>query len=183
MATGSTIYKAELGVADMDRGYYGSHMLTLARHPSETEERLMVRLLAFALDADPALTFGAGLSTDEQPDLWLRDDTGAIRLWIEVGLPDERLIRKACGRADQVRIWAYGGAKADAWWRQNAAALRRQERLRVMALDSAAVNALGRLARRSMRLDCSVQDGVVWLGCAQGGVSIEPATWWQSGVD
>ena len=90
MALKATIFKADLQIADMDRNHYGNHALTLARHPSETDERMMVRLLAFAIHADEQLSFGKGLSTEDEPDLWQKDLTGAIERWIDVGLPDER---------------------------------------------------------------------------------------------
>jgi uncharacterized protein YaeQ len=118
MALNATIYKAELQVSDMDRHYYATHALTLARHPSETEERLMVRLLAFALYADERLEFGKGLSADDEPDLWRKDYSGDIQQWIELGQPDEARIRKACGRAEQVVVINYGGRAADVWWVQ-----------------------------------------------------------------
>ena len=104
MALRATIYKADLSVADMDRGYYADHSLTIAKHPSETEERMMVRLLAFALRADAALAFGRGLSTEDDPDLLRSDLTGAIDTWIDVGWPDERRVRRACGRAREVLV-------------------------------------------------------------------------------
>src|SRR4051794_1616348 len=104
MALKSTVFKVELAVADIDRGYYEDHLLTLARHPSETDERMMVRLLAFALHAHPLLAFGRGLSSADEPDLWQRDLTGTIERWIDVGLPDERDVRKACGRAPDVHV-------------------------------------------------------------------------------
>ncbi|MGO4469908.1 YaeQ family protein, partial [Pseudoduganella sp. RAF53_2] len=100
MALKSTIYKAELSIADMDRNYYGTHLLTLARHPSETDERLMIRILAFAIHADEALVNAKGISDTEEPDLWQMDLTGAIQLWIEVGQPDERRLLKAAGRSE-----------------------------------------------------------------------------------
>src|ERR1700686_5331137 len=99
MALKSTIFKAELQVSDLDRDHFATHALRIARHPSETDERMMVRVLAFALHADDALEFGRGLSAENEPDLWQRDLTGAIERWIEVGLPDEREVRKASGRA------------------------------------------------------------------------------------
>ena len=105
MALKSTIFKASLQVSDMDRSHYGSHFLTLARNPSETDERMMVRLLAFALNASDALVFGNGLSADDEPDLWQKDLTGSIELWLDVGLPDEKLVRKACGRASRVIVY------------------------------------------------------------------------------
>ncbi len=115
MALKATIFKVELQVADMDRSYYGDHALTIARHPSETDERMMLRVLAFALHAGPDLAFGKGLSTDDEPDLWQRDLTGAIALWIDVGQPDEKLLRRACGRAREVVVYAYGRG-VDLWW-------------------------------------------------------------------
>src|SRR3981189_3155545 len=116
MALKSTIFKAELAVADIDRGYYGDHSLTIARHPSETDERMMVRLLAFALHHTAALAFGSGLSTEDEPDLVRRDLTGAIEQWIDVGLPDERDVRKAFGRANEVLVYSYGGRAVALWW-------------------------------------------------------------------
>lgn len=174
MALRSVVYKVELQVADMDRGHYGDHPLTLARHPSETEERLMVRLLAWALNATPELAFGRGLSTGDEPDLWLRDATGAILHWIDVGLPDERLVRKACGRAERVTVYAYGGNRAQAWWAQNGDAFARLANLEVVSLDPRACESLAGLAQRTMRLNCTVQEGQVWMGSEAHSVCVEP---------
>ena len=174
MALKATIFKAELQIADMDRGYYGGHTLTLARHPSETDERMMVRLLAFALFADERLEFGRGLSTEDEPALWLKDLTGAVKLWIEVGLPDERELRKACGRADRVVVLCYGGRGADLWWNQNRDKLERLRNLDVMNLPAATTQALAGLARRNMSLQCTIQDGQAWLTDGPGTVHIEP---------
>src|SRR5690606_26170650 len=116
MALRATIYKADLHIADTDRHYYGSNALTIARHPSETDERMMVRLLAYALHAEEGLAFTKGLSETDEPDVWLKDLTGAIDLWIEVGHPDERRILKACGRAAEVVVYCYGGHASTVWW-------------------------------------------------------------------
>ena len=174
MALRATVYKLELSVADIDRGCYADHALTLALHPSETEERLMLRVLAFALFADERMRFGRGLSAEGEPDLARADDTGAIELWIEVGLPDEKWVRKACGRAEQVVVLAYGGSRADAWWRQNGAALERCANLSVVAIDAEASAALARLAARTMRLSATVQDGHAWIGDGQASVQVVP---------
>lgn len=163
MALKATIYKAELTIADMDRHYYHDHALTLACHPSETLERLMVRLLAYCLFADEALSFCKGLSTDDEPDLWQKDLTGAITRWIEVGLPDERRLRRACGRAREVIVLAYGGRATDIWWQQNGSALARNRNLRVLMVSPEQTAWLTRLGQRSMRLDCLIQEGQVWL--------------------
>lgn len=176
MALKSTIFKADLQIADMDRGYYQGHVLTIAQHPSETDERMMVRLLAFARHADDALVFGKGLSTDDEPDLWRKDLTGAVELWIDVGLPDEKRVRKACGRAVQVVVYSYGGRAADIWWSQNAAKLERLDNLTVVNLPAEASQILERLAQRSMRLQCTVQDGQIWLADDKDTAQIELVT-------
>lgn len=174
MALNSTIYKVELQVSDMDRHYYATHVLTLARHPSETEERLMVRLLAFALHADDRLEFGKGLSDEDEPALWRKAYTDEIELWIEVGQPDEARIRKACGRARQVVVINYGGNTADIWWSKNASALARHRNLTVLDIPAATVAELVALLQRGMRLQCLVQDGQLQLMNDSAAVAVEP---------
>ncbi len=170
MALKATIFKADLRIADMDRNYYGDHALTLARHPSETDERMMMRLLAFALHAHEALTFGRGLGSDDEPDVWRKDLTGAIELWIDVGLPEEKIIRRACGRAAQVIIYNYGSGAA-IWWNQNADKLARNHNLAVSAVPTETSRALAALAQRNMKLDCTIQDAQIWL--ADGDVTVQ----------
>jgi uncharacterized protein YaeQ len=174
MAIKATIFKADLQIADMDRNYYAEHSLTLARHPSETDERMMVRLLAFVLFAHAQLGFGKGMCADDEADLWQKDLTGAIELWIDVGLPDEKWMRKACGRAAQVVLVSYGGRTADMWWSANKAKFERQENLRVYNLPQEASQALAALASRGMRLQCSIQDGQVWITDTITTVHLEP---------
>ena len=159
MAIKATIFRAELQVSDLDRNHFATHSLTLARHPSETDERMMVRLLAFALNADEMLEFGRGLSAENEPDLVKRDLTGAIDLWIEVGLPDEREVRKAAGRARSVKVYTYGGRSAALWWAQNREALARLDNLTVVDIPVA----IGNLAARNMSLQCTIQDGQLYL--------------------
>jgi uncharacterized protein YaeQ len=182
MATNATIFKATLQIADMDRNYYADHALTIARHPSETDERLMVRLLAFARHAHAALEFGRGLSTDDEPDLWQKDLTGAIELWIDVGQPEERRLRKACHRARQVCVYNYGGRGADLWWQQNRAALERLDNLTVMNLPWEASRTLAALAQRNMQLQCTLQEGQIWITDGKQAVQIEPAVRQRAGA-
>ena len=173
MALRATIFKAELQIADMDRNYYGNHALTIARHPSETDERMMMRVLAYALHAGDALSFGKGLSTDDEPDLWQKDLTGAIELWIDVGQPDEKRLRRACGRARQVFVYSYGGQGAAIWWGQNGSKLERTRNLTVVSVPAAASQALAKLARRNMQLNCTIQDEQVWLGDTEDRVQVD----------
>ena len=176
MAIKATVFKAALQIADMDRHYYADHALTLARHPSEPVERMMVRLLAFALYADEFLTFAKGLSSDEEPDLWHKDLTGAIERWIEVGLPDERAIRKACGRATHVVVVSYGRA-APIWWNENRDKLQRLSNLAVLNLPTETTQALAALASRTMQLQCTLQEDHIMMTSEAGMIEIEPTVW------
>jgi uncharacterized protein YaeQ len=173
VALKATIFKAELAIADIDRGYYRDHAVTLARHPSETDERMMVRLLAFALYAGDALEFGRGLSAEDEPDLVERDLTGAVERWIEVGLPDERAVRKACGRSREVVVLAYGGRAAELWWEAARATLERQERLAVREVPPEASAALAAMADRTMRVNVTIQEGHVLVADAERSVAVE----------
>ncbi len=173
MAIKATIFKANLQIADMERHYYQDHALTLARHPSETDERMMVRLLAFALHAHEYLEFGQGMTNDEEADLWQKDLTGRIELWIDVGIPDEKLIRKACGRADQVVVYCYGGRVAEMWFTQNSAQFERQKNLTIINLPVESTRELAKLAQRKMDLQCTIQDGQVWLSDGVASVQVE----------
>ncbi len=175
MALKATIFKADVQLADMDRNYYQDHLLTLARHPSETDERMMVRLLAFAIHADPALVFTKGLFDTDEPDLWRKDLTGAIQLWIEVGQPDEKRILKACGRSEKVVVYSYG-ATSHIWWKQIANKLERAKNLSVINLPSDAAYALSKLAQRNMQLQCTIQDGQIWLTDGADTVQVERDT-------
>lgn len=178
MALRSTVHKLELSIADIDRGVYGDHSLTLALHPSETAERMMLRVLAFILWADPDLRFGPGLSGEGEPDLMQVDPTGRLQRWIEVGLPESKWIRKAASQADTVAVLAYGGHKAQLWWRAQQADLERFEHLEVRMVEPAQSQALAALAARAMRLQATVQEGQVWISVTDdpgvAAVLIEP---------
>ena len=185
MALKSTIYKATLSIADIDHGHYADHALTLARHPSETDERMMVRLLALALNAhelqdtcggDGTLAFGAGLSDPDDPDLWLKDFTGQTRLWVEVGQPEDKPLTKACQKADAVRVYAFHHA-AEVWWKGIETKLTRLDKLQVWRVPSEASQQLGQMAERSMQLQATVQDGALTLSNARTSVHVELERW------
>ncbi len=176
MALKSTIYKADCQISDMDRGYYQSHNLTIALHPSETEERMMVRLLAFVMNADEQLQFTKGLSTDDEPELWQKSLTDDIELWIDVGMPDEKRIRKASNRADKVIVYTYGG-RNHVWWNQIQTKLERFKNLSVINLSKEATDQLAPMVKRTMQLQISIQDGQIWISDDQNTANIEPETW------
>ncbi len=163
MALTATIRKAELQISDMDRGYYATHALTLAQHPSETDERLMVRLLAFIINAGDRLEFGRGLSTEEEPDLWEHDYTGDIVQWIDLGHPDESRIRKACNRSQRVQVVNYGGNASDIWWQKQGKHMQRHDNLSVLDIDADFVERWGQQIQRMMRFSVLIQDGEIQL--------------------
>ncbi|KVW93285.1 YaeQ family protein [Thiobacillus denitrificans] len=162
MALRATIYKADLQIADMDRHYYADHALTIARHPSETDERMMARVLAYALYAQDGIAFTKGLFDVDEPEVWVKSLTGEIKLWIDLGQPDEARIRRACSRAEQVVVLCYGSG-CEVWWKQIASKLTRFSHLTVLQLPADTTQALAALAARGMQLQCMVQDGEIWL--------------------
>lgn len=181
MALKATIFKVELAVADLDRNVYENFSLTLAQHPSENDARMMVRLLAFMLFADERLEFGRGISSDDEPDLWLKDLTGAIDLWISVGQLDERWLRKAAGRARRVVVLSYGDRAVDAWWEQNRNTLEKLSNLTVLRISADELQALAGLAERSMNLQCTIQDGEAMISGPGDVVNVVPVVLFRAG--
>ncbi len=170
MATGSTIYKARIEISDTDRHYYEVHELTLAQHPSETDFRLMIRLIAFALNAQEQLVFTKGLNAEDEPELWHKDYGGNILLWIDFGQIDEKRLRKASGRADKVIIYTYQEGSARNWWKQNENKFSRFENVEIILLH--AEDGLETMVERSMRLQCTVMEGVLSLHSDKGNMSV-----------
>lgn len=175
MALKATIYKADLQIADMDRHYYADHALTLARHPSENDERMMVRVLMYALHAQEGIAFTKGLFDANEPDVWIKDLTGEIKLWIDIGQPDESRLRKACGRAHQVVVMCYSSS-CGIWWKQIASKLSRLNNLTVMQLPVDTSQALAALVERSMQLQCMVQDGEIGISTEKIRVEVQLKT-------
>lgn len=175
MAQRSTVYKANINIADMDRGYYADHSITLALHPSETQERMMVRLLAFILNASESLNFARGLSSeDDGPELYEQALNGEIDLWVAFGQPDEKWLRKASHRAKKVLLYTYGGRSVGVWWPQHESALQRYRNLAVWEIAEDQVTAMLDLVDRSMVLQASISEGQLWLSTGDKSVHIVP---------
>jgi uncharacterized protein YaeQ len=177
MAQNATIYKVELSVSDMDRHYYETHKLTIAKHPSETDERLMVRILAFALNAHEHLEMTRGLSTDDEPDIWQKSLSGELELWVALGLPGDKIVRQSCGKANQVMIYSYGGKTAEMWWEKIKNSTTRFDNLQVTNFSEEDTRALEKLASRSMKLQVNIQDGEVMVSVDDSIVYVTPAKW------
>ncbi len=172
MSSRFTVLKARLHIADIDRGYYADPVLTLARHPSETDERVAVRLLAFIMQAGPELAFANGLTQEDEPDLWEKDATGDIRLWVEVGLPDPKGIRKACTRSRSVVIYSYGGRAAHVWWETHQSKLEALGNLTVLEVPVLVSHALAALVQRTMDLNATIQEGQIWVADGKASVTV-----------
>lgn len=178
MALKATIYKASIQLADMDRQVYGDHAVTIARHPSETDERMMMRLLAFALNVpassnNGALEFAKDLWDTDEPALWQKDLTEQLVQWIDVGQPDEKRIMRASPRAARVSVYSYS-ASTPIWWSGIETRITRAANLDVWQIDPEQSQALAAMAQRTMQLQISVQDGHVWVNDGQQTVEIVP---------
>lgn len=177
MAQKATIYKVQLSVSDMDRHYYENHNLTIAKHPSETDERLMVRILAFALNAHKQLEFSKGLSSDDEPDIWQKSLSGELELWVALGLPGEKIVRQSCGKSKEVLIYCYGGKTAEIWWEKIKNSTTRFNNLQVINFSENDTHELGKQANRSMKLQVNIQDGEVMVSVDDSMVYITPIKW------
>lgn len=177
MAQKATIYKVDLSVSDMDRHYYETHKLTVAKHPSETDERLLVRILAFALNAGEQLEMTRGLSSDDEPDIWQKSLSDELELWVALGLPSEKVVRQSCGKSKKVIIYSYGGRTADMWWDKIKNSTTRFDNLQVVNLSEQETSELAKLASRSMKLQVNIQDGDVMVSVDDSVVYVTPIKW------
>ncbi|WP_339899449.1 YaeQ family protein [uncultured Gilvimarinus sp.] len=173
MALGASVYKVHLNLSDTDRHVYNDSKLTLARHPSETEERMMIRLLAYCFNASEDLTFGKGLSTDDEPDLWEVDPAGVIHQWIEVGQPSLDRVKKGRSRSAAQIIYSAGRGR-DQWWQANASEFGKLSNLTVWHLNELEVAELATLAAKNMTLSVCIADGSAFISSAEQSVTVTP---------
>lgn len=177
MAQKATIYKAELSISDMDRHYYDTHKLIVAKHPSETDERLMVRILAFALNAHEKLELTKGISTDDEPDIWQKSLSGELELWVALGLPSEKVVRQSCNKANEVIVYCYGGRTAEIWWDKIKSSSARFDNLKVINFSEEDTSELAKQASRSMKLQVNIQDGDVMVSVDGSVLNLTPVKW------
>lgn len=168
MALGAVIYKAAIDVSDIDRGYYESRMLTVARHPSETEARMMLRILAYALYAGEKVDFGRGIANEDEAALWEINDAGDIGRWIEIGVPDVKTVRRAAGKSEDVVVLAYDEGKVGPWWESRKGDLSKIGKLTVRTISDENLERLASMAKRNMKLAATIQDGIVWIADDEG---------------
>ncbi len=180
MATKATIYKASLNIANMDTHYYAEHNLTLAQHPSENDLRLMVRVIAFIQNANEDLVFCKGIAEDDEPDLWQKSLGGDIELWIDLGQPDEKRIKKACGKSERVIIYTYQEGVATAWLKQVEKSLKRFKNLEVIYLNID--GDIETICERSMALQANISDQELTLINGEESVLIAQDVWKRSDI-
>jgi uncharacterized protein YaeQ len=162
VAEKATIYKAKLAVSNIDRNKFGDYPLTIALHPSETIERMMVRILAFSYCAEEQLTFTRGLSSVDEPDLWLKHDDGRILQWIEVGQPMPDRLKKASGQAEAVRVFTYGRG-VDVWWKTHAAAILALPKVTIQYFSADELLALTSLVDKTMSLSVTITENIAYV--------------------
>jgi len=177
MALKATIFKATLQISDLERQYYATHELTIAQHPSETATRMLIRLLAFALYADAELKFTRGLSSVEEPELWQKSLSGELELWIDLGQPEVRRLRQACGKARRVVVVTSGGRAAEIWYQKNREELARLKNLTIINLIVPDQEALTSLVERNMELQLTISEGEIWLTGHDTTVEISRERW------
>lgn len=178
MALKATVYKAHINVADMDRHVYLDVNHTVACHPSETIQRFMLRILAWGLNADENLKFTKGLCDTDEPDLWIVNYSDEIELWVELGLPDEKRLRKASHKAQNVILFAYDNNAATIWWQQNQNKINTLDNVSVVFINDQTLVELEQVAERSMQLQLTIEGEQAWLSSDKGNVTIIPE-WWK----
>lgn len=172
MALKATIFKIDLSISDMDRGYYADHSLTIARHPSETDVRMMLRIIAFALNASEQLEFTKGLSDVEQPDIWQKNFTDEIELWIELGQPSEQRVKKGCNQAQLMKIFSYANQNFELWWQKDGNKLAMRDNLSVVSIQEIIGQQLADKITRHMQIQCMIQDSQLWLTMADETIEV-----------
>lgn len=174
MALKATIFKIELSISDMDRGYYADHNLTVARHPSETDQRMMLRILAFIFNASESLKFTKGLSDIDEPDLWQKNLHDGIELWVQLGLPSEQRIKKGCNQATEMLIYSYHDGALEKWWQKEKKALNMRSNLKVITIEEHIGEALAELVDRQMHIQCTLSEGQSWLTIGDTSIELTP---------
>lgn len=172
MALKATIFKVDLSITDMDRHYYADHQLTIARHPSESDKRMMLRILAFAFNAHEHLSFTKGLSEVDDPDLWQVNYSDVIELWIELGQPSEQRVKKGCNQSQQMRIYSYQNGMFDNWWKKDQNNLNARKNLEIFTVDETVMETLAGLVTRQMQIQCTIQDGQAWFNLGTESIEV-----------
>ena len=176
MSLKATIFKVDLSITDMDRHYYADHQLTIARHPSESDKRMMLRILAFAMNASDTLTFTKGLSDVEEPDLWQKNYSDVIEQWIELGQPSEQRIKKGCNQSEQMCVYSYHNGMFENWWKKEQSSLEARKNLSVYTIDESIIEALTLAVNRQMQIQCTIQDGQAWFNFGEENVEVTLTT-------
>ncbi|MCB8887706.1 YaeQ family protein [Vreelandella malpeensis] len=172
MALSATPYKVDVNLTDLDRNVYETLRFTVARHPSETEERLCARLLAFVLWYSEALAFGRGLSDVDEPALWEKSLDGRVLHWIEVGLPDADRLTWCSRRAERVSLLAYG--RTDIWEAKVLPAVASLKNLHVASLPQAALETVAQDLPRAIEWAIMISDGALFVTDERGQHEITP---------
>lgn len=176
MSLKATIFKVDLSITDMDRHYYADHQLTIARHPSESDKRMMLRILAFAMHASETLSFTKGLSDVEEPDIWQKDYSDVLEQWIELGQPSEQRIKKGCNQSQQMTVYSYHNGMFENWWQKEKNALMTRKNLSIYTIAESIIESLTLAVSRQMQIQCTIQDGQAWFNFGEETVEVSLTT-------
>ncbi len=176
MSLKATIFKVDLSITDMDRHYYADHNLTIARHPSESDKRMMLRILAFAMNASDSLSFTKGLSDVDEPDLWQKDYSDVIEQWIELGQPSEQRIKKGCNQSQHMAVYSYQNGMFDTWWQKEQSALKARKNLSIYTIAESIIETLAQAVNRQMHIQCTIQDGQAWFNLGEENIEVSLTT-------
>jgi len=175
MAIGASIYKVNLNLSNFNTHYYHDFNLTMAKHPSENEARMMFRLAAFCYCAHEDLEFTKGLSTQDEPELWQKDLTGDILHWIELGQPDEKRIKQAAGKSRKVSIFTTNPNSALEWESKIKKKVS-SDKVNIYHLDVTDNGPIDRFVEKSMILSCTLEDNLMHLSNDRERIGIQVIT-------
>ena len=181
MAIKPTIYKFRISLSDLNRDYYDSLNLTLAQHPSEKIERMMVRVLAYCINAQKDLTFTKGLSEIDEPDIWVRTLDEQTALWIDVGEPSVDRVKKSCRLADEVKVYCFN-SKADVWWSQSESKLKQLDAA-IYKFEWEEILELTKLVERTMDLSISLTGDSAYIATELGECEVSWQTLQESNIN
>lgn len=172
MALKATIFKAKVSLSNLNIHHYDDLTLTIARHPSENNLRMMVRILAYLMSAQEELSFTKGISSDSEPDIWKINHDGSIDHWIELGNLDERRIRQSCAKAKKVTIYTYQGNQSLSWFKTLENGLSRFENLDIINFTFPNDQSIEDFAERGMNISCTIEDSEIWLSADEDRICI-----------
>jgi uncharacterized protein YaeQ len=176
MARGASIHRAQIELSHVDRGVYETLQLTVARHPSETLDRMVMRILAFGLRYAEDLAFGRGVSATDEPDLWRREGDGRVIEWIDVGRPDAKRLIQASRKSTRCQLFVFGD-RGRRWRKAQLETMKAPANLGVAYIDDGFVASLAATADRQIAWAMTVFESAIYLTTGDTSFETTPEIW------